>query len=143
MKQVILDTGVITTLLGSKIPEEIIALKVQLLEKEIQGHVTKQILLEVAKNLSLIYKRDEIDSLIWSFLNTYEISIIEPDIATYLRAGRLQYREKKTFSACDSLIITIASNRKDKFTIYTTDGKMVETSKRIKNSARFKIYRFS
>ena len=38
MKQVILDTGVITILLGSKIPEEITALKVQLLEKEIQGH---------------------------------------------------------------------------------------------------------
>lgn len=73
------------------------------------------------------------ESLIWSFLNSYDISIIEPDIATYLRAARLQYREKTTFSACDSLIITIASNRKDKFTIYTTEGKMVETSKRINN----------
>jgi hypothetical protein len=54
MRQVILDTGVITTLLGSKIQKEMTALKFQLLEKEIQGHVTKQILVEVAKNLSFI-----------------------------------------------------------------------------------------
>ncbi len=143
-KKVILDTGVITILVGKKSRDEKKILLDELSDEgDLQGYVTKPILLEVAKHLSLIYRKDEITSIIFSFLRTLKIIVIEPDINTYIRAGRLQYSNIKILSACDSLTITLARNKEEKYTIYTTDSKMINESRNIKKLVKFKIFRYS
>lgn len=143
-KKVILDTGVITNLVAKKSRDEIKKLLIQLSDEgDLLGYVTKPILLEVAKHLSLLYRKDEVTSIIFSFLRTLKINVIDPDINTYIRAGRLQYSNIKILSACDSLTITLARNKEEKYTIYTTDSKMINESRNIKKLVKYKIFRYS
>ena len=143
-KKVILDTGVITILVGKKSRNEKKILLDELSDKgDLQGYVTKPILLEVAKHLSLIYRKNEVTSIIFSFLRTLKIIVIEPDINTYIRAGRLQYSNIKILSACDSLTNTLARNKEEKYTIYTTDSKMIYESRNIKKLVNYKIFRYA
>ena len=143
-KKVILDTGVITILVAKKSRDEIKKLLNQLSnEGDLQGYVTKPILLEVAKHLSLVYKKEEVTSIIFSFLRTLKIIVIDPDINTYIRAGRLQYNNITILSACDSLTITLARNKEEKYTLYTTDSKMINESRNIKKLVNYKIFRYT
>jgi len=143
-KKVILDTGVITVLVGKKFRDEKKKLLDELSDEgDLQGYVTKPILLEVAKHLSLIYRKNEVTSIIFSFLRTLKIIVIEPDINTYIRAGRLQYNNIKILSACDSLTITLARNKEEKYTIYTTDIKMINEIRNIKKLVKYKIFRYT
>lgn len=143
-KKVILDTGVITILVGKKFRDEKKKLLDELSDEgDFQGYVTKPILLEVAKHLSLIYRKDEVTSIIFSFLRTLKIIVIEPDINTYIRAGKLQYSNIKILSACDSLTITLARNKEEKYTIYTTDSKMINEGRNIKKLVKYKIFRYT
>ena len=143
-KKVILDTGVISILVSKKSRDEIKLLLDELSDEgDLQGYVTKPILLEVAKHLSLLYREEEVTSIIFSFLRTLNIIVIEPEINTFIRAGRLQYSNIKILSACDSLTITLARNKEEKYTIYTTDSKMINESRNIKKLVKYKIFRYT
>ncbi len=143
-KKVILDAGVITNLVGKKTSEKMKLLLGEFSDEgDLQGYVTKPILLEVAKHLSFLYRREKVTSIIFSFLQTLKIIVIEPDVNTYIRAGRLQYSNSKILSACDALTITLGQKKDEKYRKFTTDGKMIKETRNIKESVKYRIFRYS
>ncbi|MHA1719981.1 MAG: PIN domain-containing protein [Promethearchaeota archaeon] len=137
----ILDTGVIMQILEIKRSPKIEMLCQNLLKKSFKGHITMEIVLEVARHLTEGKGKEIVFPQILSLLEKYHIIIYNITVSDSIKAGIVQYQAKPFLSACDSLITIIAA--KEKWNVFTTDKKLIDnTPIHLKNKIKFVKYAF-
>ena len=141
MKEILLDTGVLTLFHTKPRPVMIKALIQDLLNKKSQAYITKCVILETAKNLTTMFGKESVNPLIISTLSKFDIQVLELPNQFYMEAGKLQYSLRRVLSACDALQLIVAKNLK--YTFHTTDEKAIAAlHPNFKNQMTYKKYTF-
>jgi len=140
--KIILDTGVLGQLILNNPLKPYQQLKQHLREGDYEGYLLNPIIQECALHLANDYPRDVSLSLIISIIHTYNLQLITPDLSLLNQAGRLK-RRFPHLSSCDSLILTMGVQKSEKFSVHTTDGKMVQNlDQNMRNKLNYKIYNY-
>ncbi len=140
--KIIIDTGVLGQMILNNPLEQYKELKYRLQNGDHSGYFVEPIIQECAFHLANDYPRDVSLSLIISVIHTYNLKMITPNLSILNKAGRLKKRFPH-LSLCDSLILTIGTQKSEKFSIHSTDGKMFEELDiNVRNQLKYKVYNF-
>lgn len=130
VKNVCLDTGMITLLYSKDTPQPILQLFKNIKEEKIQAHVLSPLLAESFFHICKLSGKVAAETILATFLNTYPIKLINLNQSLIIKAGLLKCQHAKTLSYNDCFAIAYALNKK--FTFYTTEksiGKIFPTLK--------------
>ncbi len=130
VKNVCLDTGMITLLYSKDTPQPILQLFKNIKTEKIQAHVLSPLLAESFFHICKLSGKVAAETILATFLNTYPIKLVNLNQSLIIKAGLLKCQHAKILSYNDCFAIAYALNKK--FTFHTTEkdiGKIFPTLK--------------
>ncbi|MHA1857587.1 MAG: PIN domain-containing protein, partial [Promethearchaeota archaeon] len=104
-KQIILDTGCITLLLGKKPPKQILNLFENIENGKNTAYIITPVISEVYKHLCIRKGKEFASSSLISVMDRYPIVLIDQDISLLFKAGELKCRYRTKLSYIDCFVV--------------------------------------
>jgi len=136
IKQICLDTGIITLLYSKDKPNQITALFHQIRKDELEAHIVSPIITEAFFQICKLKGKVAAETTIATFLNTYPIILINLNQSLIIKAGLLKCQHYNKLSYNDCFAIAYALNKK--LTFHTTEKNLGK----ILPNLRIKSYNF-
>ncbi|MCJ7649530.1 MAG: PIN domain-containing protein, partial [Candidatus Lokiarchaeota archaeon] len=122
IKQICLDTGIITLLYSNDKPSQITTLFNQIKKDELKAHVVSPIIAEAFFQICKLRGKIDAEITIATFLNTYPIKLINLNQSLIIKAGLLKCQHYNELSYNDCFAIAYALNKK--LTFHTTEKNL-------------------
>ena len=121
-KQITLDTGCITLLLGKNPPKQINNLFDSIINGKNTAHIITPVISEVFKHLCVKKGKDFASSSLISMIDRYPIVLIDQDLSLLFKAGDLkcQYRTQLSYIDC----FVLAAGLLYKWEVHTTEKNL-------------------
>jgi predicted nucleic acid-binding protein len=141
VKKIYLDTGVIMLQYQNELTSEIRVLYDNILKNNYKAFVYKPVLTELAYHLCQLYGKDHVATLILSFIQKYDINIIEVPLDIIFDAGILRAQHPQILSYNDCLIL--AGCAQQHYILHTTEKEFTKILQvELANKIKIVKYRF-
>ncbi len=141
-KKVYLDTGVIMLNFIKKPPQKIQKLYEQIKNGTIFAYILEPVIEEMAYRICLSYGKAKVDSYVTSFIQNYNVNIIQPTLNIISESGILKCKYRTFLSYYDALLISYCL--KEKIEVHTTEKKIRKKLRpEIVNKLKIVPYKFA
>ncbi|WP_457556993.1 PIN domain-containing protein [Candidatus Harpocratesius sp.] len=140
MSEILIDTGIILNLLTKNPPQKLKNLIKNIQNQKYKTATIQPIILEVSRWLVKTKKKTEINDIIYSLLQSYNITaypLIE--LKYFISAGILRHQIPQ-LSTVDALLYIFAKEMG--FSVHTTDKSMVDGIKKKFPSSKIQYYKY-
>ena len=122
MKEICLDTGVISIFFSNNPTNQVINLMKDIQQQKISAYLPKPVMIEAFFHVCKNDGKENAKIILITFLKKYPLNLIEFDNNLIIHAGQLKCQHRSNLSYIDCMGIAIALNRKIAF--HTTEKKL-------------------